>query len=121
MPVTQQYDIWAKAWHELEQDGLTDESEENRILLVHGSVVRGDYGVRCCCQVDRIASYGANPIVTLIDDVNSLWWQTEARAHGEYHRGRPTLEQLIMARRCEQLIGDMISLQAEPPARHLVL
>ena len=121
MSVAQQHDEWQKAWADLEQDGLTDEASENRILLVHASIVRGDYGVRCACQADRIATYAPETIVTLIDDVHNLWWQTEARAHGEYHRGRPTLEQLIMARRCEQLIGDVISLQTRPPARHLVL
>ncbi len=121
MPVTQQHDEWKRAWDELEQDILTDDADENRILLVHASLVRGDYGVRCACHVDRIASFGPDTTVTLIDDVHNLWWQTEARAHGEYHRGRPTLEQLIMARRCEQLIGDMISLQARPASRHLVL
>ncbi len=121
MPVEQQHEKWKQAWNELEKEGVADDAEENRILLVHGSIVRGDYGVRCVCDISRLASFGADTIVTLIDDVYNLWWHTESRAHGEYHRGRPTLEQLIMARRTEQLFGDMIALQGKPRARHLVL
>lgn len=121
MPVAEQYEKWMQAWGNLTDDGIADESDENRILLVHGTIVRGDYGVRCVCNVNCLAAFGADTIVTLIDDVYNLWWRTELRARGEYHRGRPTLEQLIMARRAEQLFGDMVALQGECHAHHLVL
>ena len=119
--VSEQHERWTRAWSLLEQDGLVDESPENRILLVHGCVVRGNYGVRCVCNLEKLRQFGADTIINLIDDVYNLWWRTEARAHGEYNRGRPTLEQLLMARRTEQMLGDVLALQSQPHARHLVL
>ena len=77
--------------------------------------------MRCVCDLNKLASFRPTAIVTLIDDVYMQWWRTEARAFGESHRGRPTLEQLIMARRTEQLLGDMLAHHASGHPRHLVL
>jgi len=128
-PVAEQYRSWLHAWEALvgddrlavlpEDDSLAP--SENVILIVHASIVRGNYGVRCVCDFHRLARFGADVVVTLMDDVFSQWWVTEHRAHGEFHRGRPTLEQLIMARRTEQLLGDLLALQGKRQARHLVL
>ena len=120
-PVRDQQAKWRQAWDYLCGDGLTNKSSENFILVMHGTIVRGNYGVRCVCDLDRLKAFKANIVVTLIDDVYNLWWRTESRAFGEYSRGRPTLEQLIMARRTEQVLGDMISFQGKYPVRHLVL
>ncbi len=120
-PVREQYRSWTHAWDALAEDGRLNETGENAILCIHASIVRGNYGVRCVCDLSRLAQFGPDVVVTLIDDVHNQWWVTEHRAQGEFHRGRPTLEQLIMARRTEQLLGDMLSLQGTKQARHLVL
>jgi len=120
-PVKEQYASWLQAWDSLTKDGCLDDAGDNVILCIHASIVRGNYGVRCVCDLHRLAQFNADVVVTLIDDVYSQWWWTEHRARGEFHRGRPTLEQLIMARRTEQLLGDMLCLQGTSQARHLVL
>jgi len=117
----EQQEKWKRAWDILVKEGLTNDNPEDRILVVHGTIVRGNYGVRCPCDLQRLAGFNADVVITLIDDVYNLWWRTEARAYQEYSRGRPTLEQLIMTRRTEQLLGDMIAFHREYPARHLVL
>lgn len=113
---------WREAWTRLEGK-LNDEPCENpTLLLLHGAIVRGDYGVRTAYDIDSIRSFGPDLIITLIDNVYDLWWRTEARAKGEAWRGRPTLEQLIVARRVEQLIGDQIANHIhEKRVRHVVL
>lgn len=116
-----QHRSWQHAWDRLAEDGRLEEADENTILCVHASIVRGNYGVRCVCDLNRLGQFAPDVVVTLIDDVYNQWWLTEHRAHGELHRGRPTLEQLIMARRTEQLLGDMLSLHGPKQARHLVL
>ena len=120
-PVTEQYRSWLRAWDALTEDGRLEDTDDNTILCVHTAIVRGNYGVRCVCDLHRLSEFKPDVVVTLIDDVYSQWWLTEHRAHGEFHKGRPTLEQLIMARRTEQLLGDMLCLQCARQARHLVL
>jgi hypothetical protein len=120
-PVREQYLSWLRAWDALVGDGWLERKDENVILNIHASIVRGNYGVRCVCDMHRLAAFAPDFVVTLIDDVHNEWWLTEHRAQGEFHKGRPTLEQLIMARRTEQLLGDMLTLQTGGHAKHLVL
>ena len=50
-----------------------------------------------------------------------MWTRTEARAAGQEIRGRPNFEQLLVARRAEQLLGDLIlSHTGDPTARHIL-
>ncbi len=120
-PIREQQAKWRQAWDHLTKDWIRNEVSQNLILLLHGTIVRGNYGVRCACDLNRLKAFRANVVITLIDAVHNLWWRTESRAFGEYARGRPTLEQLIMARRTEQVLGDMIAFQEDYPIRHLVI
>jgi hypothetical protein len=53
--------------------------------------------------------------------VYQLWSRTEARAAGQEIRGRPSFEQLLVARRAELLLGDVIlSHTGNPKARHIL-
>ena len=120
-----QVSVWHQAWELLkERLGSENGVETPTILSMHAAYVRGDEGVRSVMDLARICSdFKPTLIVTLIDDVYSMWWRTEDRAEGESHRGRPTLEQLIIARRSEVTLGDLISCQSiltETP-RHIIL
>jgi hypothetical protein len=120
-PVREQHACWLRAWEALVADGWLTKQDENIILIIHASIVRGNYGIRCVCDLHRLGAFRPDFIVTLIDDVHNEWWLTEHRAQGEIYRGRPTLEQLIMARRAEQMLGDMLALQVGGSTKHLVL
>jgi hypothetical protein len=57
----------------------------------------------------------------LIDDVYQMWTRTEARAGGQEIKGRPSFEQLLVARRAEMLLGDVIlSHTGNAKARHIL-
>ncbi|MBI4487496.1 MAG: hypothetical protein HY694_00290 [Deltaproteobacteria bacterium] len=47
--------------------------------------------------------------MTLIDDVYTKWYQTERRSGGLEWKGRPSLAQLIEARRDEIFLGDVLA------------
>lgn len=113
-----QADRWRTSWTRLtaELDG------QNTFLSLHGVYIRGHYGSQCALNIDSVVrDFQPNLIVTLIADVYDMWWRTEARAQGEAWRGRPSLEQLISARRQELLVGDQIAHAQQPPVRNLML
>ena len=37
-----------------------------------------------------------------------MWSRPEARAEGDDHKGRPSFDKLLVARRAEQVLGDLI-------------
>ena len=76
---------------------------------------------RWILDVNEVASFRPHLIVTLIADVYDMWWRTESRAAGEAWKGRPTLEQLLLARRFEVAIGDQLALASATNPRHIVL
>lgn len=97
----------------------TDDTGRNRV------VVSDVYGARSVVDISQLAKdFKPTLIITLIDDVYSAWWRTEARAKANsVIGGNPSFEQLVMARRSEMMLGDMLALQSdvEPMCRHVVL
>ena len=116
--------VWREAWNLLrERLGTRQSAEIPLILSMHASYVRGDEGVRSVLDLYSVCNdFQPTLIITLIDDVYNMWWRTEHRAQGEEHKGRPTLEQLIIARRSEVTIGDLITCQQslEQRSRHVL-
>lgn len=102
----EQQEAWRRAWTSL----CEDIERETRDVFVglHGCVVRGHYGVRIVAEPSVVASFRPDCVVTLIDDIYEMWSRTEARAHVAY-KGRPTLEQLLLARRVELMVADQIA------------
>jgi hypothetical protein len=117
----QQYRIWRDAWGELQKAHDLEGLDEPILLLIHGAIVRGAYGVRAAYDLEKVRDFKPDLVITLIDNVYDLWWRTESRAGGSPWMGRPTLEQLLTARRTEQLVGDQIANHLEPPVRHVLL
>jgi hypothetical protein len=79
-------------------------------------------GLRCPINVPDVCD-GFEPslVVTLIDDIPSMWRRTETRAQGNELAGRPSFEQLLSSRRAEQILGDMITTHSgNRTVRHVV-
>lgn len=116
--------VWREAWKIFRGRLEGRQSAEIPLILsMHASYVRGDEGVRSVLDLHSICNdFQPTLIITLIDDVYNMWWRTEHRAQGEEHKGRPTLEQLIIARRSEVTIGDLITCQQslEYRSRHVL-
>ncbi len=95
-------------------DRVSSEVEQERqwrdvYVAMHGALIRKDYGVRSAIAFEKVALLKPDAIVTLIDDVFINWHHTEQRvATGQYQKGRPTLSQLLIGRRHEILISDLI-------------
>lgn len=111
--------IWKAAWEKLPAavDGNIT------ILGLHACYVNGIVGLRCPVDIRLICDeYKPSLVVTLIDDVPNMWTRTEARAKGRDDRGRPSFEQLLTARRSEQLLGDMVVSHSDiPTIRHVLV
>jgi len=99
---------WANCWARFSSDFAN--SDGDLFVGMHGCVVRGHYGVRWLLDARAVAEdLRPDLIVVLLDEVYDMWWRTEQRAGGEDYRGRPTLEQLIFARRAEQMVADQVA------------
>ncbi|MBI5434912.1 MAG: hypothetical protein HZA52_18915 [Planctomycetes bacterium] len=97
---------WNEGWVKLIADCRA--SQDVIFLGLHGVLVRELYGVRALAYIDRIREFAPTHIITLIDDVYLEHVATERRAGGLEYIGRPSLSQLIDARRAELLVGDLI-------------
>lgn len=117
--VERQSAIWKAAWDKCAaclQSQIT-------ILGVHATYVSGMVGLRCPVNFPAVCrDFNPTLVVTLIDDIQSMWRRTEKRAlaHAGDIRVRPTLEQLLSARRSEQILGDMFLTHLGSGARHLL-
>ncbi len=116
-----QREIWRRTW-----DRFTEEipSGEDRDLFVsmHGCVVRVHYGVRPLIDPGTVArDLRPDVLVTLLDDVYDMWWRTETRAAGTELYGRPTIEQLLFARRAELMVADQVAHTRSPSIPHFVI
>lgn len=114
-PAQEQADIWDESWERCQKsfDGRTT------LLSLHGTIVRDDFGVRIAMNTERVANdFEPTVIVTLIDDLHLCWGRTEKRANKEVSRGRPTFEQLLMARRVEAILGDQVARYARTRDRN---
>lgn len=120
-PPHEQFRQWREAWDRLRAAHDFDKLPNHTLLIMHGAIVKGQYGARAIIDLQRIADFRPNLVITLIDNVYDMWWRTENKSKGEPLRGRPTLEQLLMARRVEVLVGDLIVNNVVPRARHIVL
>jgi hypothetical protein len=116
--IAQQANTWRQAWDELREnlDG------ENTILGLHATYISKPLGLRCPVQIPSICEdFNPTLIISLIDDVFQMWTRTEDRAAGEELKGRPDFEQLLVARRAETLLGDVIlSHTGNSAARHVL-
>jgi hypothetical protein len=116
--IAQQAQTWRQAWDELK---ITLE-EDITVLALHATYVSGVLGLRCPVHIPSIcADFNPTLIISMIDDVYSMWSRTEARAAGMYYKGRPSFEQLLVSRRAEQTLGDVIlSHTGNTAARHIL-
>ncbi|MGQ0684405.1 hypothetical protein [Bradyrhizobium sp.] len=116
--ISQQATTWRRGWEDFKKrlDG------ENTILALHATYVSNPIGLRSPVHIPSICDdFQPTLIISLIDDVYQMWSRTEARAAGQEIKGRPSFEQLLVARRAEQLLGDLIlSHTANPRARHIL-
>lgn len=100
---------WRRAWGQFRRRLKTDLRDRDVILALHGVLARSLYGVRSPVNLDDLREFRPTRIVTLIDDAYIMWWRTETRAGGQDYKGRPTLEQLVAARRAELFFGDIVA------------
>lgn len=116
--IAQQAATWRQAWGALREALDT----ENTILGLHATYVSGPLGLRCPVHIPSICEdFQPTLIVSLIDDVFQMWTRTESRAAGQEIKGRPSFEQLLVARRAELLLGDVIlSHTGNRLARHVL-
>lgn len=121
-PLQEQFALWNHAWRKLASDLTQDKTT---ILLIHATAVRDYYGVRIGISIERVCDdFQPTLVVTLADDVYAMWDRTQQRAQGNVSIGTPTFEQLLMARRVEIMVGDMVlrqQLEQDKRARHLFL
>ena len=115
-----QHRVWSEAWDRLRRD-LRRKSGVV-VLGLHATYVSAMVGLRCPVDIPAIAKdFRATLIINLIDDIYSAWRRTEERAAGREDRGRPTFEQLLVARRAEQFVGDIILTHGQNSgARHIL-
>ena len=115
-----QHRVWREAWDRLRQD--LKRKSGVIVLGLHATYVSAMVGLRCPIDIPAIAKdFRPSLIVNLIDDIYSAWRRTEERAAGREDRGRPTFEQLLVARRAEQFTGDIILTHGKNPgARHVL-
>lgn len=114
--------MWIEGWEHVVKRLDTLPPDDPCVLSMHGVLVTSDAGTRSVIDIASICrDFKPTLIITLADDVFSMWWRTEARAKGDYSKGRPTLEQLLEARRAETLVGDLVAYQnlLDRPARHV--
>jgi hypothetical protein len=116
--IAQQAVTWKQAWEELKEKL----DNENTILGLHATYVSGPLGLRCPIHIPSVcADFKPTLIISFIDDVFQMWTRTEIRAAGQEIKGRPSFEQLLVARRAELLLGDVIlSHTANSAARHIL-
>lgn len=103
---------WNNAWSRfIRKEKRNIDKGEPIFLGLHGCFTREHYGTRCVFDPRKVAeAFRPDIIFTLINDVYEMWWRTEYRAGGYDSVGRPTLEQLLFARRHELIVGDLIAL-----------
>lgn len=125
-----QRQIWRRTWARFVNEIQLAE-DHDLFVSMHGCIVRGHYGVRTIIDPRDVAEWvkgsdstvraGADLIVTLLDDVYDMWWRTEERAGGTELYGRPTIEQLIFARRAELMVADQVAHSVDPPIPHFMI
>lgn len=103
--------LWDNAWNIFtkEHPQINNNVSEVYVLSLHGVFVDSVSGIRVASNIEKICQeFKPDLVITLIEDVYNIWWRTEARVPAGSHELRPTLEQLLMARRAETIVGDYI-------------
>lgn len=119
-----QHSAWQGTWKAFRNhvQRLRATSPNTNVLIsLHGCFARDHYGTRTFVQPQEVAELQPDNIVTLLDNVYDMWWETRRRAAGLQFVGIPTLEQLLSARRAETMIADQVAFSTTPPIPHLVL
>lgn len=121
-PLEVQVRIWKKGWERFSTYAQSSVAQnEHLFLCLHGCFLRGHYGARCVFNPQVIAEkFCPDLIFTLITDVYDMWWRTESRANNHNLMGRPSLEQLVFARRQELMVGDQIALSCSSRVKNLM-
>ncbi len=100
---------WKDAFQCVLKEIKRERGKRDVYVAMHGALIRKDYGVRSSIDFEKVALLKPDVVVTLIDDVFVNWHYTERRAaSGQYQKGRPTLTQLLIGRRHEILIADLV-------------
>jgi len=105
-PISQR-DIWLKGWNRCIK--AINKTNGDIILLMHGVLTRPAYSTRSPICLEKLMEFAPTGVINLIDDIYSMWYNTEQRSKGMNHVGRPTPEQLLAARRSEIFLGDIIA------------
>ncbi|HVZ92373.1 MAG TPA: hypothetical protein VG843_12035 [Rhizomicrobium sp.] len=115
--------IWDHAWTSLHKELGKIPENETVLLSMHGAYVRADQGTRSIANLNRICEeFRPTLVITVFDDVYQMWSRTEAEAQGDNTVIRPTLQELIAARRAEIMIGDMLVVQRPmTKCRHVII
>lgn len=116
--ITQQTSSWKQGW----RDFKATLNGEITILGLHATYISSVLGLRCPVSIPLICEdFQPTLIISLVDDVYNMWHRTEVRAAGRTFLGRPSFEQLLVGRRAEQLLGDVILSHAEAGhTRHIL-
>lgn len=119
-----QSNYWLEAWEQFKPE-IQKHNDENIILSMHGVLARREYGTRTAIEINKILEdFKPTKIITLIQDVYLKWNYTQERAGEKRYIGKPTLEQLLQARRTEIFLGDLIAQQIDrtsPFEKHYVV
>lgn len=120
--LAQDLELQALTWRRVWDQFKTSLNEDTTILALHATYVSGLLGLRCPVHIPSICDdFKPTLIVSLVDDIYSMWKRTESRAAGRDDKGRPSFEQLLTARRAEQTFGDVILTHLPPnTARHVL-
>lgn len=102
-----QRSTWDEAWDDFVEDNK--DYDKDLFLLIHGVIVRKLYGFRSPLNFEKLRQWKPTDVITLIDDTYMSWFTTQKRAGGLEWKGKPTLEQLLTARRVETHMGDLIA------------
>ena len=116
-----QQDQWNRAWTKFRRRLSSKKYKDQHVILsLHGVLARPIYGIRTPVLITSLVQ-GFKPtrVVTLIDDVYLMWYRTEKRAKaingngnpldGYDYVGRPSLYELLAARRAELFFGDVVA------------
>ncbi len=100
---------WLTAWRELLRRADEEGPEVNLLVGMHASLIRPIYGVTSTLDLRVIGEFGATHIVTLMDDIYSVYRRTSSRAGLQRHVGVPSLTNLLEGRRTELLLADLVA------------
>lgn len=115
-----QRELWDQAWLVCSNE-LERHQDEHIVLSLHGVITRNVIGSRSAIHIPSIIAFRPTKIITLINDIYLHWECTERHARGVEYRGRPSLLELLDARRAEIFLGELISGQVPEKPPHYVL